>query len=276
VNRLGLDEDLSIDDIAVQSEQRKIEAYAHAMQPHAFLVRRTAAVHLGLSIGPGAAIEVGVLAPSRAPRGRGVRGVKIAPHLVRVREHAGVRTTDAASTWAMLGAELGVRQLVALGDQIVRIPRDRRGTPILRASIGTIEQLAEIVSAGKRRGVARLREALPLIRVGSASPLETDFRLDAAAAGLPTPELDVEIRDRQGVLLGISEFVFPQYQTVVEIEGDHHRTDRRQWNRDIEKYAAYVAEGWEVVRLTAAHVRGSDRRGVASVRSVLKRRGWQP
>lgn len=270
------DDDLSIDDLAMQSEQRKIRAYASVMRPHAFLAGRTAGVHLGLWIGPGAQLEIGVLAPARAPRARGVRGVKVAPHLVTVETRGGVRTTDAASTWAMLGAELSVRELVVLGDQLVRIPRDRRGVLMPRNRMCTIDDLARIVSAGRRRGIGRLQEALPRVRVGSASPLETEFRLDAATAGLPTPELDVEIRDDCGVLLGITEIVFPECRTAVEIEGDHHRTDRKQWNRDIDKYAAYAAQGWEVVRLTSAHVRGSEQRGVGLVRSVLQRRGWAP
>lgn len=268
--------DLSIDEIARRSEQRRIQAYATLMRPHVFLAGRSAAIHLGLSVGPGPHLEVGVMAPARAPRARGIRGIKVAPQLANVGVHAGVRTTDAASTWAMLAAELGVRELVVLGDQIVRIPRDRRGRPMPADRLGTIDDLTAIVSAGRRRGIGRLLDALPLIRVGSSSPLETDFRLDAAAAGLPTPELVVEIRDGRGVLLGITEFVFREYRTVVEIEGDHHRTDRKQWNRDIDKYAAYAAEGWEVVRLTSAHVRSAGRRGVAIVRSVLRRRGWSP
>ncbi len=140
----------------------------------------------------------------------------------------------------------------------------------------TIDDLARMVAAGRRRGIGRLQEALPLVRVGSASTLETEFRLDAAAAGLPTAELDVEIRDDRGALLGITEIVYPLYRTVVEIEGDHHRTDRKQWNRDIDKYAAYAAQGWEVVRLTSAHIRGAERSGVSLVRSVLQRRGWRP
>ncbi len=47
-----------------------------------------------------------------------------------------------------------------------------------------------------------------------------------------------------------------------------------QWVRDIEKYAAYVAEGWEVVRLTSAHVRGG--RAPSMVCEVLRRHGWVP
>ena len=86
----------------------------------------------------------------------------------------------------------------------------------------------------------------------------------------------MEIRDTAGSLCGITEIVYPEYRTLVEIEGDHHRTDQKQWDRDIEKYATYVAEGWEVVRLTSRHIRGPHPRAVAIVRDVLKRRGWRP
>ena len=111
--------------------------------------------------------------------------------------------------------------------------------------------------------------------LSSASPLETEYRLDAALAGLPTPELDVKIRDGRGRLIGITEVVYREYRTLVEVEGDHHRTDRRQWDRDIEKYNAYAALGWEVVRLTSTHVRGA-KRGVSLVRDALLRNGWRP
>jgi hypothetical protein len=219
-------------------------------------------------------LTVGVLAPERAPRRSGIRGVKVAAQLVHVHEREGIRMTTPATSWAMLGATLSVRDLVALGDSIVRVPRGERGVPMPRARLGTIEQLEHAVTAGRRPGVAKLREALALIRVGSASPLETDYRLDAADAGLPEPSLDVEIRRPDGRLLGISEVVYPEYRTVVEIEGDHHRTDRRQWNRDIDKYAAYAAEGWEVVRLTSLHVRARRPRAVGIVRMALLRHGW--
>src|SRR5690606_6272639 len=107
-------------------------------------------------------------------------------------------------------------------------------------------------------------------RVGSSSPLESDYRLDAEDAGLPEPVLDFEVRDGRGRLLGISEFAYPLHRTVVEIEGDHHRTSKLQWNRDIQKYRDYAAEGWEVVRLTAADVRRT-RTAARIVGAVLSR-----
>lgn len=264
------DEPLDRDRRMREGVLRAAHAYRLVMPAHAFFAGRTAAVIYGLPVAHGGELEVAVHAPARATRRRGIHCVKVAPHLASIREHAGLRVTSPASTWAMLGATLTERELVIVGDAIVRVPRDDRGRPM--SSLAMIDELERATAAGTRRGVARLRRAAPLVRVGSASPLETEYRLDAAAAGLPTPELDVEIRDARGRLLGITEFVYRRHRVLVEIEGDHHRTSRVQWVRDIEKYAAYVAEGWEVVRLTSAHVRGG--RAPSMMGAVLRRHGW--
>lgn len=109
------------------------------------------------------------------------------------------------------------------------------------------------------------------------SPLETDTRLEVVEAGLPEPELDVEIRAAVGgQLLGIADLRFRAYRVLVEVEGDHHRTDPAQWSRDIEKLAAYAAEGYETVRVTAAHVRREPARAIAVIRAALVRGGWRP
>ncbi|MGQ3199587.1 hypothetical protein [Microbacterium aurantiacum] len=253
--------------------RRLAVAYAQIMPAHAVFAGRTAAVLLGGPVDPGADLVVAVPDPVRAPRRRGSRGVKVSRDLARIATVDDLPVTDPPSTWSMLGAELDVRELVILGDAFVRVPRDSVGSQMPHARLATIDDLRASLTAGRRIGARKLRTALELIREGSASPLETDYRLDAAAAGLPDADLDVEVCDRQGRLVGISEFVYPTYRTIVEIEGDHHRVDRAQWDRDIEKYAAYSALGWEVVRLTARHVR-HRRTAVAIVDDVLRRRGW--
>jgi hypothetical protein len=251
---------------------RRAHAYGLIMPPHAFFAGRTAAVIYGAPLAHGDELEVAVHAPARPTRRRGIRCVKVSPHLASVRELEGLRLSSPASTWAMLGATLTERELVIVGDAFVRVVRDERGKPT--TAIATIDDLRCATAAGPRRGVAHLRQALPHVRVGSSSPLETEYRLDAAAAGLPDAELDVEIHTADGRRIGITEFVYRPFRVLVEIEGDHHRTSRAQWNRDIEKYAAYVAAGWEVVRLTSAHVRGG--RAPAIVGAALRRHGWQP
>ncbi|MBN9224460.1 MULTISPECIES: hypothetical protein [unclassified Microbacterium] len=246
-------------------------AYAPLLPPSGFFAGRTAAVLWGLYTPPSDGIEVAVFAGTRAPRRVGVRARTVLPALATVRLHEGLRVASPATTWAMLGAESDVRALVVAGDAAVRIPRDRWGILRPDAALATVAELQAAVDAGRRAGAARLRAALASIVTGAASPPETLHRLDCAAAGLPTPLLDAEIRDGTGRLLGVSEFAYPSARLVVELEGDHHRTSARQWHRDIEKYRAYAEAGWEVVRITAADRRTG--RDVEVVRRALARRG---
>lgn len=76
--------------------------------------------------------------------------------------------------------------------------------------------------------------------------------------------------------IGFTEFAYPDFHVLIEYEGDHHRTDRRQWQRDVAKHAACVDAGWQVERLTAANVYPSTRPAVVRVRAALMRGGWRP
>ncbi|WP_439592820.1 hypothetical protein [Microbacterium sp.] len=263
-------------DLAQQSDvRRRALAYARVMASDEFFTGRTAAVLYGLPLTHDEPdLHVAVLAPRRAPRGRGVRGMKTAPQLVSIRDHEGLRMASPASVWAALAAELDERELVILGDAIVRVPRESRGRPQPTRRLASIDELRRAAYAPHRRNRPLLLGAATRVREGSMSPLETDFRLLAEDAGLPDPELDVEIRGADGSLLGISDIVYRAFRTAVEIEGDHHRTSRAQWTRDLAKYAAYAAAGWEVVRLDSHPIRSQPDRGVGVVRSVLTRRGW--
>jgi len=245
-------------------------AYAAVAPPGAFFVERTAAVLHGCPIGhPPDALDVGVVAPARAPRARGIRGVKVAPHLVTIADVDGLPVVSAASAWAMLARTMSVLELVIAGDALVAVPRGAGGQRMPHAQRCTTSRLSAAASAGPRRGVARLREALNHIREGAMSPPESELRLDLTTAGLPEPRLDVEIRTPEGQLLGITELVYPDHRVAIEVEGDHHRTSRRQWDRDLEKYAAYAGAGWTVVRVSVSQIR--DGRGVEIVAAALSR-----
>ncbi|WP_425837249.1 hypothetical protein [Microbacterium sp. PA5] len=266
--------------------RRRAEAYDVVRHPDAFFVGRTALALYALPLerlpgeqlsgdlllSGGAALDVGVFAPQRAPRARGVRGVQVRPALATLRSVGGFPVTSPASTWALLAGELDATGLTRLGDALVRIPRDERGRLLPDHRLATMEQLRAAADVPRRRGRPALYAALAQIRVGSASPLETNWRLAADAEGMPEFALDVEIRDARGALLGIADAAHHGYRVAVEIEGDHHRTDRAQWSRDIEKHAAYVAAGWEPVRLTAAHIRSG--RATILLGDALRRRGW--
>lgn len=250
-------------------------AYAKVMPERAFFAGRTAAMLYGMPIDHGEAIEVAELTPGRAPRAAGVRGRTIAPALASIGTLEGLRVSSPASTWAMLAGALTVRQLIHAGDALVLIPRDDHGRPQPHLQRATIGELVAAAHAPGRRARARLLGALEEIRVGAMSPLESDYRVDARRAGLPEPALDVEIRTPRGRLLGIADAAYPTYRVLVEVEGEHHRVDRRQWQRDIDKHAAYAAHGWELVRLTAGHIRGRVPTASGIVADTLTRRGWR-
>lgn len=262
-----------------RSDMRRVRAKAlsflQVAAPGSFVCGASAAMLRGYPVATSSELDVAVVAPRRAPKGRGVKGRRLEPHLVDIEVVDGIPASTPASTWAMLGRDLSLRKLIILGDAIVRIPRDERGIPHPERAGATIDQLQASIDAGSRAGVKKLRAALDRIRVGCSSPLETEYRLDSEDAGLPEPELDVDIRDARGRRLGISEFAYPRYGVVVEIEGDHHRSSKQQWNRDLQKYRDYANAGWEVVRLAAHDIR-TRRTAVHIVRDALIRRGWRP
>ncbi|MEJ1088226.1 hypothetical protein WDU99_07855 [Microbacterium sp. Mu-80] len=250
-------------------------AYAPAMSPQSFYAGRTVLALRGLPFADAEILDVGVIAPRRAPRARGVRGRKIEERLVQIEVIGGLRISNASTTWAMLARELTERELTILADAMLHIPRDSSGTRDPARALVTHAELEEAMSVPGRPRFGRLHAALARARTGSASVLESEYRLDAEDGSLPGAELDVEIFDTKGRRIGISEIVYPKYRLVVEIEGDHHRTSRAQWNRDIDKYRDYADAGWEVVRITSAHIR-IQRSAVQTVRAALLRKGWRP
>lgn len=226
---------------------------------------------------PPRGIDVGVIAPRRAPKAAGTRGREFSGRLTTVRVVDDLRVSSPASTWAMLAAELTLDELIELGDAIVRIPRRQgmvRGTE--SDALATIDELVRAANAPYRRHADKLAAALALIRVGSSSAAETRTRLAFSRAGLPEPELDYDVYAEDGTPIGFTEFAYPKFHLLVEYEGDHHRTDRKQWQRDIDKHAACFEAGWHVERLTAASVYPSTRPAVDRVRAALIRGGWHP
>jgi hypothetical protein len=163
---------------------------------------------------------------------------------------------DPATTWAMLGGMLRhPYDLVAAGDAIVRTPRIPGPTPrIERDAWGTVAELDVALRAGRRRGAAALRDALRRIRAGSASRMETWVRLIIVDAGLPEPVIDHDVFDWRGRFVGCVDLAYPHLRIAIEYEGDQHRTDPRQWQRDIEKHEALADLGWRVIRVSRDHV----------------------
>ncbi len=218
-----------------------------------------------------------MFAPKRAPNRARVRGVQVDRKLAATDEYDGIRVLDAPSTWAALAPRLDLPDRVALGDAIIRTPRvGGNFRPPSRPAFATLEELAAVAAVPRRVGRSRLLEALPLLREGMSSAPESHLRLALADAGLPEALFDFDVYAADGTYLGTSEFVYPQFRLVIEYEGDHHRTRNEQWNRDIDKYDAYRAEGLDVIRVTAEMLYRRRSALIAKIRTALLKQGWRP
>lgn len=60
---------------------------------------------------------------------------------------------------------------------------------------------------------------------------------------------------------------------MLEYQGDHHRTDQRQWRRDRTREAEIEALGFHVTEITQADL--DDPSGlIRRLEATLRRRGW--
>lgn len=135
----------------------------------------------------------------------------------------------------------------------------------------------EVLLLAKRyrgaRGVKRLKEALPLVDGGAASPRETWLRLIYLDAALPPPRTQIPIYDSDGTLLRTVDMGWEDYKVISEYDGDQHRTDRPQYVKDMRVIPKLERLGYIVERVIK-----EDRRDeiVRRAWDALTSRGWKP
>jgi hypothetical protein len=132
-----------------------------------------------------------------------------------------------------------------LSDAVARLDALGNATGVGAAEIGEFAALHR-----GARGVRQLARALELFDPGAQSPRETWLRMVIIGAGFPKPITQIPVvvggRPRYYLDLGWLEL-----KLAVEYEGDHHRTDRMQFARDIERLEELIALGWTIIRVTA-------------------------
>lgn len=121
------------------------------------------------------------------------------------------------------------------------------------------------------RGLRRLAEVLPLVDGGAASPRESWLRLLLVDGGLPKPTTQIPVHDGWR-LVGVLDMGWPDYLVAVEYDGDQHRTDRRQFVKDIHRSETFAELGWIVIRVVSEH-RPDDI--LRRAHQALTRRGYR-
>jgi hypothetical protein len=117
-----------------------------------------------------------------------------------------------------------------------------------------------------RRGIRCARAAVDLADAGAESPRETWLRLLLIRAGFPRPTTQIPVYDEYRQLVAVLDMGWEEIQVAVEYEGDHHRTDRRQFNKDIRRFETVTDLGWIDVRVTAEDTAGGIISRVTSAR----------
>lgn len=119
------------------------------------------------------------------------------------------------------------------------------------------------------RNLRRLETVLWLVDAGAESPPETLTRLFVVAAGLPRPVTQIPVRDGRGRVRYRLDMGWPELMTAVEYDGQHHWTDAAQRARDIERWEFLAAQGWTVIRVSWAQLRGDPHTVVTRVAQAL-------
>jgi very-short-patch-repair endonuclease len=119
--------------------------------------------------------------------------------------------------------------------------------------------------AGTRPGAARLRNLVRLAEPAE-SPMETRLRWLLIQAGLPRPQVQVDVRDQAGRFLGRADLYYRAERLILEFDGGNHRDrlvedDRRQ--------NLLIGSGHRLLRFTSADLRTRPEVIIAQVREAL-------
>lgn len=106
--------------------------------------------------------------------------------------------------------------------------------------------------AARHRGVRGVRQVLRVLGLydpGAESPKETWLRLLVVEAGFPRPRTQIPVK--AGSRDYYLDMGWEDLKIAVEYDGDHHRTDRSQFAKDIRRLEDLAALGWIVIRVAA-------------------------
>lgn len=123
---------------------------------------------------------------------------------------------------------------------------------LARATGFKVDDVLRVAAAHSRSpGLRRLEAALDLVDPGAQSPRESYLRLLLIDAGLPRPQTQISVLGTDGLPFAYLDLGWAESLVAVEYDGDHHRADRRQFVKDIQRMEMLEERGWVVVRVVA-------------------------
>lgn len=171
----------------------------------------------------------------------------------------------AVTTLARTAFDLG--RYLPRGESLARLDALMRATPF------SIEDVQLLMKRHRgARGMCQLRELLPLVDGGAASPRETRLRLLLVDAGFPKPATQIPAVEGRGRLVRMLDMGWEDYMVAAEYDGDQHRTSRPQYVKDARVLPKLERLGWIVVRVIKED---RDDDVIRRVRTALVSRGYR-
>ena len=104
---------------------------------------------------------------------------------------------------------------------------------------------------------------------GASAAHTATLRWILVQAGLPRPQTQIPVLADDGFVIAYLDMGWPEVMVAVEYDGDHHRTDRYQYVKDIRRRELLERMGWIIITVVAED-RPTD--VVTRVRVALSRR----
>lgn len=118
-------------------------------------------------------------------------------------------------------------------------------------------------------GIGTTRRALPLVRQGAQSPLESISRVRLVDLGLPEPELQAPFHDIDG-LIGYGDMWWPELGVIGEADGLMKYADHQVLIAEKRREDRLRALGFAVVRWTWSEIMNRPHEVVRRVRSAAR------
>lgn len=144
-----------------------------------------------------------------------------------------------------------VRTAFDLGRHLPRAAALARLDALMWNQAFSVDDVVALIDRRPRvRGTGQLRDLLPLVDGGAASPQESRIRLWLLDCGFPRPETQIPVLDGSRPLAFL-DMGWSEYNVAVEYDGDHHRKNREQYVKDIARLRMLERMGWIVIRVIA-------------------------
>jgi hypothetical protein len=232
----------------------ELSALNRLLPPDAVFAGATAAWMFGLDLPPTDPVEI------------------IVPLDSSIRSRAGVYVRRCQLSRSDVAKIRGLRATVvnrSLRDLCLRLPAIDALIAIdmaIHLGLTKADDLRRHSNAAEGGGGSRRLRSLALLAAAAESPMETRLRWLLIQAGLPCPEVQTDLRDRERRFVGRADLYYPAAGLILEYDGANHRDRLVDDNR---RQNLLINAGYRLLRFTATDIHQRPDVIVAQVRSAL-------